>query len=663
MPTIQQNDVLRLLAKIRLRRSDIAPHNYESLKSAVIERELRDEIRILQDIFKREDYLDAFKSQCRRRALQNTNSCLNFLQLPNGQCNTLYWQIATILFTPDTMGERLATLMPEVTTILTMDASIKDPSKRPSSGNITITFKEKPLSMFAEPAALDKLKRLVVVGHRLLDVDDIATFDFPLHQTYYDALLLVFPDIANRLYNHNAELKALHERLLLVKERGETPYRVISTFRDRLIEGGQSQTGQPYATLDAQKAFTDFMGYLASLPPTKRANLLGIGRERKLSDIVSHLLAENCVEIAAANLSSILEDPSNEAILNQLPGLSREELLRVRNVYYHARPLPTAGIVKTQTLPTNYLEIILSSLRIRSTSVFLDIIRSVPVSMYTALMQQATINSVSLKEVQRGLRRQEQKETFKQAVLVTREKFGAFQLISAFSTARAMGPLFFNQLLFNLNPHELTREINFIRQLIEEVPRERRLAFIEKKSTAEDSNMPFLHWVVYRYGESSTQILPAILELLPDQDRVVALSRKDRRGHTLGQIRPGYVLPRGIDFSSYAACCRGAALGLALGLVTVLIEALIAALVASIAVAINPAFFLPGLSIGLIIGGLVGIAITVLGIYRAFKAASSERATAATDLAQQFDGMFEPEPELGIGVEPLPDEALPALAV
>jgi hypothetical protein len=79
-------------------------------------------------------------------------------------------------------------------------------------------------------------------------------------------------------------------------------------------------------------------------------------------------------------------------------------------------------------------------------------------------------------------------------------------------------------------------------------------------------------------------------------------------------------------------------------------------------VAINPAFFLPGLSVGLIIGGVVGLALMALVIYRAFKAASSEQTTAATDLAQQFDGMFEPEPEFGVGVAPLANEALPALA-
>lgn len=64
-----------------------------------------------------ESFEQAFKVRCSLREI-HTQETFSFKILPESPANELYWKIAQLLFTPQTMQEMLSILLPSVNTHL-----------------------------------------------------------------------------------------------------------------------------------------------------------------------------------------------------------------------------------------------------------------------------------------------------------------------------------------------------------------------------------------------------------------------------------------------------------------------------------------------------------------------------------------------------------------
>lgn len=208
------------------------PHDYQSLKTGVVQKELSDEIVILQSMINSDHFEERFKERCKTRAVENADSCLSFFAMPDGACNTLYWNIACKLAPHDNLREVFGIIAPQLTHHLTHEASRKDESKPWNFSNITFHFVEEDLSSFAtRPASLDTLSQLVVTDSYLLNLEDIQRFNFPLHQAYYQALKNKAPDLFAHLYQHNPAIKKLSQDLALLAPKGNGLKRCFPPLR------------------------------------------------------------------------------------------------------------------------------------------------------------------------------------------------------------------------------------------------------------------------------------------------------------------------------------------------------------------------------------------------------------------------------------------------
>lgn len=402
-----------------IRAEENAPiHDYHTLKMAVIKKELVQEVAALKAMLNKPNIEAAFRDRCRARALQNDNTCLSFTAMPHGVCNELYWKLA-LQFEPQTFYEMLLLLAPQITTYIMSEV---DESRHPAKTRAdfhNLTVKDHTLtsmrtsgelredyetSLLSKPPTLDAFSQLVLSGPHLLEVANIAAFNFTLHRSYYQELHRKHPNLATSLYQHNSAMKTLSERLVLVTGKSQTPSQVIELFIRDLKIGGESVTGDQYASLGAQQAFTEFMVYIESLPNDIKTRLLSLCTNdgTSIQNVIEHLKKENCVEIAANILQKILQNPVNRDVLNQQVSLSQEKLRQIRKDYGPEKPLDITAQPSITTLPGVLLEEIIrhNPLQIQTPYELISVLLSFPPNLYSLLLRPPQIlRKLALSEV------------------------------------------------------------------------------------------------------------------------------------------------------------------------------------------------------------------------------------------------------------------------
>lgn len=354
MPHPFKPDILRIIA---IAKASLPIHdervleNYSSLRAAIIDQELDDEVTVLSAMLEREGFDSAFKAHCRIRALKNADSCLSFTAMPNGACNKMYWEIANKLLHPvaATMQTMLAILLPDIKRYVRQAVSVADTSHRLDSSNIKFTLEDTPLSDLGA-SKLNTLSRYVIANDTLLDVQDMSAFDFRTHRRYKTMLVASAPELAKRLYQHNPALRQLFEHLSLLDEKVRTPFEVLSSLTQALRIGGSAMTHATYASDGAEKAFEAFQDYMRFLPSeTRDALLLLSGGQYSLAFVIRHLENRECVEIAARMLQSILDAERNQIILNTHPTLSTACLSGIQKNYRGQLRCPVEILFKEPT--------------------------------------------------------------------------------------------------------------------------------------------------------------------------------------------------------------------------------------------------------------------------------------------------------------------------
>lgn len=493
--------------------SERPPHDYQSLKDDLVMTELAIEVASLRALFKRDTGIEeAFKTCCLKRSQLIEGTSLSYFEMPEGACNRLYWDIAMLLFSPRTMQDMLAILVPELTQVVSIE--LKGRSSNPKQLQVILNLTEMRYLGASVPPITEDLGHYVVRNKQLLDARNIECFNFPLHQQCYQVMHRDYPDLAIELYQHNPHLKRLGEDILTCSGKGCSIIQRVRDFILILRLGGSQMTGSSIASIDAQQAFTDFLGYLTSLPEETQLALNTLASQRlgrhNFAAVIDDLKGENCIENAARELQMIIDEPQNATFLSTHPHLPQDYLERIHKQYQPKKVLPTIAQSYERQLPKMYLIKALKIIKIRSVSDYLDLLLNFPLAFYKDLLTYATIRTsplipVELTNMMRdGVFNQAQQDALKQAFLASYEKF-------------------------NL-------DLSFIKYAIESKD-PLLLSFIKNLSTPERSKLisqkDNYGNTIFHIVASFPESLKTTLELLPESDRIAAVQQKDNNGSTL----------------------------------------------------------------------------------------------------------------------------------
>ncbi|ASQ45675.1 hypothetical protein [Legionella clemsonensis] len=170
-------------------------------------------------------------------------------------------------------------------------------------------------------------------------------------------------------------------------------YEAIKHLSQELELGGERYTGQVYASVGAQVAYTEFIAYLNSLPPQLQSDLMELKTSSgiTLGHIIKDLNNRECIETASSNLKELLNNPLNKTVLHTRPHLTQEQIDTIKNKYGKKR-LFIEGSEPGIILPKEYLATHLGRIEINNGTDYLNFLVAFPPNCYDSLFKFAKIN-------------------------------------------------------------------------------------------------------------------------------------------------------------------------------------------------------------------------------------------------------------------------------
>ena len=506
--------------QILLSNERIEPHDFISLKSLVIQKEMAHELEALEHLAAGDgDFESAFKERCKTRARQNEGSCLSFTEMPEGVVNQLYWDIARLITPePQTMGAMLMILLPDLNEKIVPDYILQ---KDLQSGRVllqNVKFKSQSLNILDEEPTLKRLGEFVIAGSKLFDVSDIALLKFNYHRSFHEAIRAEHPDIAELLYKHNPSLRTLADRLSLLQGQGQTPFEAITVFSRELRLSSTYITGMTYAARNAGIALASFMGYLEALPVDVKDRLLAISpNEKSVASIINDLKMGSCTEVASRKLQSILDHHASHDFLNNRPLLPDNYISNIVKEYAKDG-LATKAIDSSISLPQRYLEEVLPQIQINNAHDLINFLISFPPELYSSLLEKSSLlqkrNIIRILElpewashgvqvlpklasqIRGGILNEAQKKAFFAALLTQYERFPS--CISFY--------IMCGETVENLMP------------LLAEIPKKTLLLIMQERHS-------IYYKPLLKIAASKPEFLRELLLLLPEADRLLAVKR------------------------------------------------------------------------------------------------------------------------------------------
>lgn len=394
--------------KSLVRAEEIAPVDYHSLKNSIINKELIDSIKQIESILidAPDTFFEQFKAYCHQRALENKNSCLSLMAMPEGSTNRLFWTIAEILITPQNLGQMLEILNPLLTAILSYElrplaasSSFFPKERRDALINAQPELVLKPVNTLEMAATISELSSIIMHEDLSFDLRDIQELSFTQHQSIFQLLQEQQPSLSAVIYNHNESLRSLRENLDTVAKRGVSPFNKLKFLVQQLRMGGTSITGAQLASPSAAMAFNQFINYYTKLPPPLAEQLGSVStktNDSSLNMVIDNLNNEGCVESAADLIEDILSNPTNQTILHSKPYFSVEQEKAITAVYGRHNPLIMGFDNQQLLLPLSKMQVFIEQIKIETEDEFLTSLISFPSLLYTELLRHAQINYSSL---------------------------------------------------------------------------------------------------------------------------------------------------------------------------------------------------------------------------------------------------------------------------
>lgn len=342
--------------------------------------------------FAEEDALKhAFLQLCASRDEYVANSLLSYSGLPDGLCNALFWEISRLLFPHNTLINQIKLLIPSVTHAVQLQYNY--PLNAPK--NIQLDYKIIPLDqsnvLAADLSSPNVLKEYAIAGPLLFDLKELISLPFVLHLQWYKLLQKNHQALLCNIMQHNDDLRQLHGDLQLIDQGGLTPNESITHLMNELKRSGERLSGDEFALAPAPIALAAFFEYLNSLPETLRLELLELScpRNKLLADILQDLQNDKCVQTAADELLSIIENKANTKTLVRKPNLTGDQVQAVYNRYTqgnHIKSINTVGNGGNGVLPKGLRRELYGKLSFDDTCDLIDFLQIIPLEDYSAVL-------------------------------------------------------------------------------------------------------------------------------------------------------------------------------------------------------------------------------------------------------------------------------------
>lgn len=331
--------------------------NYPRLRSTCEALDLEESLSILTDCSP-ETLPESFKIVAEQRRLLTKGTALSFSASPQSPANKLYQEFFIALFPNASLITFLNVFAPEVDTLLKIKRKFKlrkspDQKLNPKHLELQVEIEEVKL----EESSLPNLKstQVIIIDNKILLVPSVTRFSSSaeiswafIHKTY--ALLLKhYPRFYEKLLSHNRKIKQAYEHAALFDTRlGDRLTQLIQ----QLKLGGSRTTGQSNASKAAEDAVVSFQHYLDALPANVRAIKTKSGVTLEKIIVIDLIDRRECVETAAGNLQSIVENFANRQWLDFVPNAQASlEVTKPKKI----TRLPTEGSDCALTLPEHYL--------------------------------------------------------------------------------------------------------------------------------------------------------------------------------------------------------------------------------------------------------------------------------------------------------------------
>ncbi len=328
---------LLLSEKSALVNKEVIPDNYKTVQEAILLTELKQEIAKINLMLKDpENFEPQFLQQCEEREVDKATISIH--EYPQSLANKLYWDIASLVFKPKSMKEMLNIVAPGIKNQLTAKVEYERKEATQSyqvHGSLQLLPDLANLSE-VEPK-FETLSHYILQDNLIFDVKAVACLPLQIQVELQDQLENDYPDVANRLYDHNLSFTNLYQDIRTINSKGTTPKSAIEQLIKGLQSGGEKMTGGKEASFKALNAVNRFMEYLNSLPNDTQKTLKALTSQNgTLGEILNRFSKNECVEETSLYLTRLLNANSNAAILNSPTGISKAELIDLKNKYANA---------------------------------------------------------------------------------------------------------------------------------------------------------------------------------------------------------------------------------------------------------------------------------------------------------------------------------------
>lgn len=542
--------------------SPIVPYDYETTLQSMLQTELSQEVAALRTMLANNpaNFAAAFKERCQWRA-QSPDQTIPFEQQSNTATNTLYWQIAEQVLQPQTMQEMLAIVAPNTTQAVEVDVVFDavEFQRLPAKERIKLLEPkleiQETLENLSTPPTLAELSNYVFCGNLILNVTDIENFNFPLHLQLHTFLNAQHPELAQKVYTHNENLRTLASEIVSLEQQGVTSKDTMRRITPKeaigyLREGLRKAESGGYAGPSAVPAVKIFFTYFNTLPLATQNRLLDLG----LFEIKRDIERGFCVALTGGKCERFKSVIPNDLDLTTTPQNAQESLQELTKKYRQRNS--GESILSTQKsgelvsgFPKTLIQKAVQSIPAVYFEDFLPFLISFPSSFYDTLFQgisydKNTMYQTTVDAVARGYFNDDQKRSLAHALTVNyRQHFTNNLLSSMGSTSlmdwikRANDGLFMSAALTSMdktqfanaaNTHKLLLEVpphaEYIQAIINRFPEQDQLPAVKAMDNANNS---LLHLVKH-----TPETLNYLLSLYPEEERLTAVLSFNANGQT-----------------------------------------------------------------------------------------------------------------------------------
>lgn len=382
--------------------------NIPQIREAIFTEELVQSLSLLNASVKKskntnnplQNFKEYFKSICQQRWERIKSTELSYFNDSESIANSLFWEMAILLFEPKTLGELFSILMPGLE-VLTFEVVKNKPEVALSYSNIKVVFHIKNMTeeLYDPINKITNLDQFAVTDEVLFDLRNIAHWPIKEQMLFYNAIKLKHPTLEQEIYKHNHDFRALKSNINIINKKGLTLSFLIPEVVQRLKEGGERVTGNTIASEEAHYAAQDFITFVDSFfEYFENENSLIHANEKdflnKLKKIKNHLEQGKCVEEAASALECFLFNFSQNPLLIKNLGLSEKALVEIKNKYSFFKSeillnLDKDKEYKNMIFPCDLLEMAFNSLHLRNKDDYAAVLTVLPTNYYKFFFESA----------------------------------------------------------------------------------------------------------------------------------------------------------------------------------------------------------------------------------------------------------------------------------